>query len=45
MFTIYINLWDCIDLIPSILKFDMAHNINKNKLNKSKDVIYINEKI
>ena len=37
-------LWDCIDLFPSILKFDVEHNIDKYKLNKSEHVIYINDK-
>tara|TARA_Y100001954_G_scaffold234680_1_gene290706 strand:+ start:3297 stop:4475 length:1179 start_codon:yes stop_codon:yes gene_type:complete len=36
-------LWDCIDLIPSILNYDMAHNVKKNKLKKYDDVVYINE--
>ena len=30
--TPYISyLWDCIDLIPSILNYDMAHNVKKTK--------------
>ena len=37
-------LWDCIDLLPSTLKFDMNNNINHDKLDKSKDVIYIKDK-
>ena len=42
--TPYISyLWDCIDLIPSILNYDMAYNVKKNKLKKCDDVIYINE--
>ena len=44
MDTPYISyLWDCIDLIPSILNYDMAHNVKKNKLEKCDDVIYIKE--